>query len=338
MIRLRGDWHVCPNPLSASPYTTCQYNCVYCFVRHRESFFKQKPEFLPRRVDKVKRQLKKFEFLLEKGIPIVIGDNCEALCEAEQDFKATYELLKILRDHDVPVVIETKGYLFDFILKILGEMNSGVNYSITPGRDIDFALWEPGLPTLSDRFYFVRTLKELGIWVGIKAEPILHGITDKEELVRDFARRCVEAGVENVNFGDLRISFPIVADRRFREVGLDLLEIVRAKKNWRETGLRIYEILKEEGIKRVYSPDWINFGFLNDCVSCCGFDGRFGYHKFNFQYAVKLLKEKKKVCLMDLLQENPGFPEDKFLEVWNNSKKYYNLSDLAQKRGECYEI
>lgn len=332
---VRGDFYVCPNPLSLDTYTVCEYDCVYCFVKTMESTVaKRRAEKGLRPIDP-KGLEKKIEKYLKYKIPVIIGRKCEALCKSEIIYKNTLKVLEILADYEFPTVIETKGLFLDSHKKVLKVINylskAGILVSVTPGSDELSRKLEPGLPVYSERFKTAKELKEIGLWVGIKAEPIIPKInTDPEDLIR-FADRCVEAGVNAVNFGDMRIFNPKIDYERWKKAGYDLLEIVKAKrKYWIGIANFLLEELKKRGLKTA-CPDWVNFGLATDCESCCGFDGAFNFHKFTFQHALRIIQQKGKVTIRDMARYNI-FGEkalEKFKKVWNNeSRRYFTLSDV----------
>ncbi|GAI24743.1 unnamed protein product, partial [marine sediment metagenome] len=80
---------------------------------------------------------------------------------------------------------------------------------------------------------------------------------------------------------------------------------------------------------KVASPDWVNFGFMNDTEGCCGLD-HFGNQHFTFQKATKILKTKNKVRLSDISSYNLFGKKyyNKLKKIWNGDGFHYNLADI----------
>jgi len=329
-LYIRGDYYVCPNPLSLDTYNICEHNCVFCFNKEMEQTLLKKRAaqgLKPLDLKNLEKQLPKF---LDLKLPIIIGRKCEALCFSERYHRNTIKALKLLRDYEAGVVIETKGFFLKEHFDLLSKLNAGVNVSVTPGSDNLALKLEPGLPTYSERFRVAKELKEIGLWIGIKGEPIIPGVNTNSEDIDKFIDRCAELKPDHVNIGDYRIHNLKVAKERWRKAGYDLLFIAMNKKDyWLSVAIYLFRNLRAAGL-RVTSPDWVNFWRLNDCISCCGFDGKFNYHKFNFQYAMKLIEQKGKVKFGDLLKYNV-FGEkaaEKFKKVWNNpGNRYFTPAD-----------
>jgi hypothetical protein len=208
----------------------------------------------------------------------------------------------------------------------------GVNVSITPGDDDLRRRLEPDTPTYTERWKFVEELKNVGLWVGLKCEPLISGVNDETEMLREYAKNACILRVNHVNFGDYRIHSVHIAARRLASAGYDLAKIMKTKKEtWVDKGREFFEILKRFGLK-VSCPDWINFGMINDCESCCGFpDDIFPHHKFTFQHAIKILSERDRVYFKELAIHNI-FGEEylrKFREIWNGKEGYFNLGDVT---------
>jgi len=347
-LYIRGDFHVCPNPLSLDPYTKCEYDCRFCFVKEMEyTVLKKRAEkgLAPIDLECLRRKLTQaFDskndtvdpvvMALREGLTVIIGRKCEALCPLEFKVGRTLDCLELLNLYGVPTVIETKGVIpddcFHQYSKVLEELKAGFNISLTPGPDSLVEKLEPGTPKYSERWEFAARLLDAGFWVGIKSEPIIPGVNDDEKWIHEFADIASKIGVKHVNFGEYRIHNARIAAERMKSAGFNLAKIIRLKREgWLGKSRKIFDILKSYGLK-VTTPDWVNFGDINDCESCCGFDGVFPVHCFTFQRAVKLLTVRDKVYFDDLLIHNIFGSKyaEKFREIWNGKRGYYTLADV----------
>lgn len=341
-LYIRGDFHVCPDPLSLDPYNTCEWSCCYCFIKQMEQGIlksKVKEGLKPNdaaNLEKVchsafdtRRESRNPTVLaLRAKLPVIIGRKCDPFCPSESKFKATEKVLEVLDRYGVTSVIETKGVegVEDAVTK---RSKVGVLVSIMPGSESIHDSLEPGTPGFEDRFELARSLKNRGIWVGLIAEPIIPSVNDRQDYFERYADMASELGADHVNFGGLRVSNPKFAYASLKSAGFDLVEILKAKeKGWRDIGDRFFSTLKSRGLK-VSSPDWDLFHAQNSCEGCCGLD-QFGLHHFTFQKACEVLKEKGRVRWQEVASHNI-FGEkylSKFREIWDGKRGYYNLTDV----------
>lgn len=340
-LYVRGDWHVCPNPLSLDTYNVCELDCRFCFVKQMErSWLKRKARggLRPLGLRRLRNKLRMaFSWrgkdddpvlaALRADLPVIVGRKCEPFCPSERTYEATRRALRLLSDYDVKVIVETR--MVEGVYETATDYADGVNISILFGDEKVRELMEPGTPPYEERWRLARELKEAGLYVGIIAEPLIHTINDREEFYEEFARKAADAGVDHVNFGELRVSSVREADRGFRKAGISLMEVIRKKKvAWPSEGWKIMKVFKEYGIP-VSSPDWVNFGFDNDREGCCGLDP-FGVHHLTFQYALRVIKRRGEVKVSDVLRRNvfgKGF-ETRFLRLWRGDHSYYSLKDV----------
>lgn len=338
-IYVRGDFHCCPCPLSADPYTMCEYSCHYCFiVEMYEGMLKKKAEkgLLPNDPKIWKNKLhnafdKRSEskdptiLALRSGLPVLVGRKCEPFCPTEKEAHATINLLRLLNEYGVKKVVEAKGTSVS--PNDLIDLADGILVSIIPGGEKLHDTLEPGTPSFDERFKFAKALKGIGLWVGLTAEPILPTVNDSEKIIKEYAEKASEIGVDHVNFGEYRWHNVKVANRRMKEAGLDLVKILGSGDRWPEIGQRIFTILRDYGLK-VSTPDWINFGLMNDCESCCGLDD-FGVQHFTHQASLQIIAERGRVTWSDIVKFNNlgNECEEKFKKIWNGDGRHYNLSD-----------
>jgi len=347
-LYIRGDFFVCPNPLSLDPYTICEHNCSFCFTKQLEqTLLKRKAQkgLKPYDTKALERTLKiafsrtDYESpvigALRAGLPVLVGRKCEPLCKSEREYRATLRVLRLLADFDVPTVVETKGFIpSDEYFKVLGEMNAGVNVTLTPGPDeLAKRFHEP--TTYSERWGLISELRASGIWVGITGEPIIHGFNDKPEYIRAWLDKARELKVTHVNFGDFRVSNTKIAAEMLKSSGVWLTDIIEAKaKTWLEVGRFIFEEAHKRNLICV-TPDWVNFWSLNDSESCCGFLGfRFKFHLCTFQHALALIKRNRRVKLNEVLSHNIYGEKyaEKFRELWKGKPGYFSLADAQNVR------
>lgn len=339
-LEIRKNFYTCPNPLYADPYSKCPLDCVYCFVKQIEAVKEEKPPVSSRYEELKKKIESAFKSeernqdpviqALRSGQTVIIGRFSEPLCRMEEKKQATAKLVRLLDDFGIPCVLETKGRFYPEFINMIREVDEfGINLSILPRGEHLHERLEPRTPTYEERWNIAKRLRSAGFWVNIKCEPLIAGLNTEEPLFKRFAFNAAEASVNHVTWYGLQIYNREIAKRRFEQENLPLeryLQLQREK--WVQIGKRLRKTLAEEGIANS-TKDWIHFD--NDTISCCGFDGTFPIHKFNWQYAKKKLKSDGKVVFSDIKEENVFGKElnNEFKQVWNRkSTEAYTLADL----------
>jgi len=156
------------------------------------------------------------------------------------------------------------------------------------------------------------------------------GINSTKADFINYAKNCVQSGVKHVSVYNYRSSDYDAATVAFEARGFDFLKLVkRNESDWPKVGALFFDIMKQNKIP-CSSPDFVNFGFSSDCVSCCGLDNKFGLkYKLNWMYALRLIKDNGSVRfqeLADLKFKNPKSFE-LMKKSWNGSKSIWTLAD-----------
>lgn len=330
MIYIRGDFWVCPNALSADTHPFCPYDCKYCFVKTMPKFMKQSKE--KNMFGAMLKTVKKFDGI--KGeIPVIVGRKTEVFHPSLLDKSLRY--ISTLKDMGFKVVVETKQTPW---VNQLVELVDGVLVSLIPGDRRFIGRLEPKLPTPKERFEFAKDVSSCGIWLGFISEPLLPAYNTDNETLNEYLEKVADTGAEFVNFGSLRFNNVRLMTKRLERAGIDTLQMIQHQKHlWKKIGKSFFEIAHSKGLK-VSSPDWVNFGFMNDTEGCCGLD-RFGNHHMTYQYAVRLLKQKKRVRIDDVLKKNilPEGYERILMKRWNGGSNYYALDDINNVRSSGYD-
>ena len=359
----RGDSLACPQAFGGDVFSGCSAGCWWCFCRemeeelftkyytgwHRNLVRPCNPDDFRKLFDKAfgtdKPSQNWLIRCLRRGIPFNLGSKAETFCIEDFDENVVVPILEIFKEYKVPLIIETKTHYVGLkrYIDLLKDMNVAIIVAIMGGSDtLNYEL-EPGVPVASSRWYLVKYLNEMGIWTGIRWEPVMIGINDKQEFFEKYAEQAIKSKARHVSIFGYRTSNTTIAKREFEKRGYDyekfknknLLEGeikaygISFNNSWTKAGKQLFKALKKRGIK-VSSPDFVNFPFDSDCESCCGIDNipEFTPYKFTFQHACRLIKENGSVCWEDM--ERITFRESKsykrMKEIWNGGGNYYSLA------------
>jgi DNA repair photolyase len=188
-------------------YRGCSHACVYCFARPTHSYLDLDPgrDFESKIVVKTNAvELARAETAPHhwRGDPIAMGTNTDPYQAAEGKYRLTRGIIEVLSERANPFSILTKSPLVLRDLDVLVDAAAGadvkVDFSI---GTLDETVWkatEPGTPHPQKRVDAVAKLNAAGIRSGVLVAPILPGLSDDPEQVRQVVSACVEAGASYV--------------------------------------------------------------------------------------------------------------------------------------------
>jgi DNA repair photolyase len=118
-----------------------------------------------------------------------MGTNTDPYQRAEAKYRLTRGVLEALADHGNPFSILTKSPLvtrdLDVLQRAAAIAEVTVNFSIAT---LDERVWrasEPGTPNPRRRIDAMRTLQDAGISTGALMAPVLPGLSDRPEQLRE---------------------------------------------------------------------------------------------------------------------------------------------------------
>jgi DNA repair photolyase len=195
------DWTI-------NPYRGCSHACVYCFARPTHTYLDMNAgrDFETKIVVKVnapevlRRELAAKRW---KGEHIAMGTGTDPYQRAEGRYRLMRGIIEALIDYRNPFSILTKGTLIlrDLDLLTGAAEVAPVSAAFSIGT-LDEGVWrntEPGTPHPRARIEAIRTLTEAGIPTGVLMAPILPGISDRPEQLREVIEAAVDAGATHVS-------------------------------------------------------------------------------------------------------------------------------------------
>jgi len=191
-----------------NPYRGCSHACSYCFARVTHTYmdmnagqdFESKIVVKVNAPDVLRRQLAARKW---KGEPIAMGTATDPYQRAEGRYQLMPPIIGALVDYRNPFSILTKGTLILRDLELLKEAADVVEVSTAFSiGTLDEDAWrrsEPGTPHPRARIDAVRALNEAGIPCGVLVAPILPGITDRRDQLREVVTAAIDAGATHVS-------------------------------------------------------------------------------------------------------------------------------------------
>ena len=197
--RVRGmsfDW-------SLNPYMGCVHRCTFCYVRAFERRAERPFDDRYGRsirvkvnvVDVLRRELARPSW---KGESVAIGAATDPYQPAEGRYRLTRGCLEALAEAANPFSIITRGPMIVRDVDVLVEAARRAKVSVTfsiPTLDED--VWrktEPSTAHPRQRLRALERLVDAGIRACVGMAPILPGISDRPEQLREVVRAAREAG------------------------------------------------------------------------------------------------------------------------------------------------
>jgi DNA repair photolyase len=192
---------------SLNPYMGCVHRCTFCYVRA----FEQRADrpFDDRYGTSIRVKVNVAE-VLERELArpswqregVAIGAATDPYQPAEGRYRLTRACIETLGAAANPFSIITRGPMIVRDLDVLVAAGRRAPVSVTFSiPTLDEAVWRKTEPSTAHPRQRLRALKELvdaGIKVGVGMAPILPGISDRPEQLREVVRAAREAGATGV--------------------------------------------------------------------------------------------------------------------------------------------
>ncbi len=230
----------CPQKFSFNPYTGCAHNCIYCYATYI-------PRFSQLRLKKdLFRKLEKDLQKLPSNALISMSNSSDPYPPAERSLEITRRCLEIMRDYDIRLLIVTKSDIVARDIDLLSEMRCAVSVTVTCISDSIASKIEPNAPKPKKRIKALKEIKDAGIPVILRLDPVIPFLTEKDVL------KVLEACnfVDHVVTSTLKLRKDILA--RFARVFPEIAERYRSIYTER-VGRSYYYMPKELRLKLLSS-------------------------------------------------------------------------------------
>ena len=192
---------------SLNPYMGCVHRCTFCYVR---AFEKRSDRPSDDRygtsirvktnvADVLRKELARASWQYEQ---VTIGAATDPYQPVEGKYKLTRACLEALRDASNSFSIITRGPMIVRDLDVLVEAAQRASVSVTFSvPTVDEEVWkrtEPSTAHPRQRLKAVKALVEAGIDARVGMAPILPGISDRPEQLREVVRAAREAGATGI--------------------------------------------------------------------------------------------------------------------------------------------
>jgi DNA repair photolyase len=192
---------------SLNPYMGCVHRCTFCYVRAFERRADRPSDdrygtsirVKTNVVEVLRRELARPSW---EGASVAIGAATDPYQPAEGRYRLTRGCLQALADYSNPFGLITRGPMIvrdvDVLVEAAKRAEVGVTFSIPT---LDEEVWRKTEPSTAHPRQRLRAVKELvdaGIKVGVGMAPILPGISDRPDQLREVVKAAREAGATGI--------------------------------------------------------------------------------------------------------------------------------------------
>src|SRR5205085_1408023 len=201
--RVRGM----PFAWSLNPYMGCAHRCTFCYVR---AFARRSDRPSDDRYGTSIRVKTNVAEVLRRELArpswehehVAVGAATDPYQPAEGRYRLTRACLEAFRDASNPFSIITRGPMIVRDLDVLAEASQRASVSVTFSvPTLDDEVWRKTEPSTAHPRQRLRALKQLvdaGVKAGVGMAPILPGISDKPEQLREVVREARAAGATGI--------------------------------------------------------------------------------------------------------------------------------------------
>jgi DNA repair photolyase len=196
-------------------YRGCMHNCAYCDGRAEGYFvegeFGRDVEIKINAIDVLKKELdpSRKRNPVVPGFAVLGGGVCDAYQPVEKKYQLTRQALELIKQHNFPVHMLTKSVLIERDMDLISEINSRsraiVSFSFSSCNDYISRIFEPGVPSATERLDAIKKFKDKGISCGMFLMPAIPYITDTEEFLEESVCKAREAGVDFIIFSGMTL-------------------------------------------------------------------------------------------------------------------------------------
>jgi len=200
---------------SMNLYRGCLHNCVYCDGRsetyHVNGEFGEDVAVKINAIEVLRHELnpKEKRAPLKRSFIMMGGGVGDSYQPVEKKYELTRKTLRLLYEHKFPVHILTKSTLVERDLDILRKINEQnraiVSFSFSSVDDGISSIFEPGVPSPSERLRTLTFFKKEGIACGMFLLPVIPFLTDTSELMEETVRQARNVGVDFIIFGGMTL-------------------------------------------------------------------------------------------------------------------------------------
>jgi DNA repair photolyase len=208
--------------------TGCAHRCIYCYGRGYSQYPGEEVVLVYR--DTAARVEKELARKRRRPAAVYFCPSCDAFQPVSAVLEQSYRSMAAILDAGVGVEFVTKGAIPDCFLDLFGSHRGSVSAQVglTTLDDGLRAMLEPGAASVAERLRSISRLKDAGVSVAVRADPLIHGVTDSDSSLGALVPASRERGVTDLAASYLFLRPAIVASLKRHVADCALVERILA--------------------------------------------------------------------------------------------------------------
>tara|TARA_Y100000589_G_scaffold49896_1_gene41546 strand:+ start:672 stop:1628 length:957 start_codon:yes stop_codon:yes gene_type:complete len=203
--------------------TGCVHDCIYCYIRG----YSQYPGQSAVRVYRNTAQLIARELDRKRNKPLAVyfSPSSDAFMPVKEVLDEAYQVMKLLLDRRIGIQFVTKGKVPEMFLELFAkqpELVAGQVGLCTLDDALNDVI-EPNAALASDRLDTLWQLVRIGVTTSLRADPLIHGVTDHDDDLDRLFARVSACGIRHVSASYLFLRPAIVGSFKRNIADPDLL-------------------------------------------------------------------------------------------------------------------
>jgi len=238
----------------------CAHGCIYCYTRG----YSQHPGEGTVRVyrDTASRVARELARKRREPASVYFCPSCDAFQPVEAVLDQSYAAMAAVLEAGVGVEFVTKGTVPERFLNLFvchpGHVACQVGLT-TLDEGLRRQL-EPGAATVDERLQAIARLKDVGASVSVRADPLIHGVTDGEANLAALVAACRDRGVADLAASYLFLRPAVTASIKRHVADAALAERILSPysegvrfrlRGGASGGLALPEVVRREGFDRL---------------------------------------------------------------------------------------
>lgn len=213
--RISSELPDCSSPLTFDIYSRCSMSCTYCFSHAQkdvnpgtkeaplqavnpDKFFKQMDGTSNGMEDKLF-----YKHFFSKKFLLHLGGLADSFCHYEKKYGYSYPIIEGILDRKYPLMFSSKGPMItdpkyvQLFEKYAKQNTVAFQFSIVTADDSLAKKVEPGVPSPTQRFEYMKYLSGMGYWTILRLRPFIIGVTD--HTLPQIMQQAYEAGAKAVS-------------------------------------------------------------------------------------------------------------------------------------------
>lgn len=192
----------------------CVHGCAYCYIRGYSQYPGDDAVVVYRNTaDQVERELKRKR---KRPIAVYFCPSSDAFMPIQEVLDQSYRTMRLLLDQGIGVQFVTKGTIPDHFFELFSqrpELIAGQIGLTTLDDDMNSAI-EPGTASAQQRLDNLGRLINIGVTASLRADPLIHGVTDGNNNIESLFAEASKRGIRDVSASYLFLRPAIVGSLR----------------------------------------------------------------------------------------------------------------------------